>query len=175
MTLSLRTGPGLGIGSIGIFGVVPVRSAGILMYRVRAHELEVLLVHPGGPFFRRKDAGVWSIPKGEYAPGEDAIACARREFAEETGSPVGPGPLISLGEIRQRNGKIVTAWAIEGDLDAGEIRSNTFVMEWPPRAFPEVDRADWFGPAAIAVKMIGAQQSLVDRLVEALGPRVGAA
>jgi predicted NUDIX family NTP pyrophosphohydrolase len=154
---------------------MPTRSAGILLYRRGEGGLEVLLVHPGGPFFRRKDAGVWGIPKGEHAPGEDALACARREFAEETGSPVADGPLIALGEIRQRNGKIVSAWAVEGDLDADGIVSNTFVLEWPPRSgrqqeYPEVDRAGWFDRPAAAEKMIAAQQPLIDRLAAALGP-----
>jgi predicted NUDIX family NTP pyrophosphohydrolase len=150
------------------------------MYRLLGGGLEVLLVHPGGPFFRRKDAGVWGIPKGEHAAGEDALACARREFAEEIGSPVGDGPLIALGEIRQRNGKIVTAWAVEGDLDADRIASNTFVLEWPPRSgreveFPEVDRAGWFGRPEIVEKMIVAQQPLVDRLAAALEVEAGPA
>jgi predicted NUDIX family NTP pyrophosphohydrolase len=157
---------------------VPVTSAGILMYRTGpGGGLEVLLVHPGGPFFRRRDAGVWGIPKGEQAPGEDALVCARREFAEEVGSPVGDGPLIALGEIRQRNGKIVRAWAVAGDLDADAIVSNTFRLEWPPRSgrereFPEVDRAGWFGPGAAAEKMIAAQLPLVHRLEAALGPEL---
>lgn len=144
------------------------------MYRRRsAAGVEVLLVHPGGPYFRRKDAGVWSIPKGEYAAGEEALACARREFAEEIGQPVAAGPLIGLGEIRQRNGKLVAAWAVEGDLDAGKIQSNTFVIEWPPRSgrqqeFPEVDRAGWFRPDEAAEKMIAAQRPLLDRLVSRL-------
>jgi predicted NUDIX family NTP pyrophosphohydrolase len=159
---------------------VSARSAGILLYRLRGGGLEVLLVHPGGPFFRRKDFGVWGIPKGEHAPGEDALGCARREFAEETGSPVGDGPLIALGEIRQRNGKIVTAWALEGDLDAERIASNTFTLEWPPRSgrqeeFPEVDRAGWFGRGEAAEKMIAAQQPLIDRLAAALGLQGGGA
>lgn len=153
---------------------MPAKSAGILMYRRPAAGLEVLLVHPGGPYFRRKDAGAWSIPKGEYQAGEEPLACALREFSEEIGQPVAGGPLIGLGEIRQRNGKLVTAWAVEGDLDAAQIRSNTFVIEWPPRSgrqqeFPEVDRAGWFTRAEAAEKMIAAQRPLVDRLARALG------
>lgn len=143
------------------------------MYRWRGGGIEVLLVHPGGPFFRRQDDGYWGIPKGEYADGEEAIACARREFAEEIGQPPPVGPMIPLGDVRQRNAKIVTAWAVEGDLDASAIVSNTFVLEWPPRSgrqqeFPEVDRAGWFDPQEAAVKMIEAQRVLVERLMAAL-------
>jgi predicted NUDIX family NTP pyrophosphohydrolase len=143
------------------------------MYRRAAAGLEVLLVHPGGPFFRDKDAGAWGIPKGEYADGEEALACARREFAEEIGQPPPTAPVVSLGEIRQRSGKIVTAWAIAGDLDAERITSNTFVIEWPPRsgrrqAFPEVDRAGWFGLDEAVEKMLAAQRPLLDRLAVAL-------
>ncbi len=152
---------------------MPARSSGILLYRRAAASLEVLLVHPGGPFYQRRDAGVWSIPKGEYASGEEPLACALREFAEETGQPLVPGGLIDLGEIRQRSGKIVTAWATEGDLDAEQITSNTFLAEWPPRSgrqeeFPEVDRAGWFGLDAAAEKILDAQRPLLDRLAAAL-------
>src|SRR5215217_4853727 len=126
------------------------RSAGILLYRRGEAGLEVLLVHPGGPFWAKKDLGAWSIPKGEHDEGEDAQACALREFAEETGSAPSPGELADLGEVRQKAGKVVAAWALEGDLDAAAIRSNTFTLQWPPRSgrmqeFPEVDRAEWFG------------------------------
>jgi predicted NUDIX family NTP pyrophosphohydrolase len=151
-----------------------VRSAGILLYRRRPTGLEVLLVHPGGPFFARRDAGVWSVPKGEYAPPEDALACARREFEEETGHRLEEaGELIPLGEIRQRGGKLVTAWALEGDLDAEAIQSNTFTMEWPPASgrqaeFPEVDRAAWFDLAEAARRILAAQRPLLDRLVRTL-------
>jgi predicted NUDIX family NTP pyrophosphohydrolase len=143
------------------------------VYRRSASGVEVLLVHPGGPFFRDRDAGAWGIPKGEYADGEEALACARREFAEEIGQPPPAAPAVLLGEIRQRSGKIVTAWAIEGDLDAEQITSNTFEVEWPPRsgrrqAFPEVDRAGWFGLDAAAEKMLAAQRPLLDRLAGAL-------
>src|SRR5919107_6412622 len=129
---------------------MPERSAGILLHRRGPGGLEVLLVHPGGPYFARRDAGAWSIPKGLYEPGEEPLACARREFDEELGSPCPDGPTLELGEIRQRNGKRVTAWAVEGDLDPTAITSNTFTIEWPPRSgrnqeFPEVDRAGWFG------------------------------
>src|SRR5690349_7850145 len=108
------------------------RSAGLLLHRTRADgTLEVLLVHPGGPFWARKDAGAWSIPKGEVGDDEDHLACARREFAEELGQPVPDGPAVELGEVRQKAGKRVTAWAVEGDLDPATVRSNTFTMEWP--------------------------------------------
>ena len=130
-------------------------------------------MHPGGPFFARRDAGAWSIPKGLYEEGEEPLACARREFAEEIGSPCPDGPALELGEIRQRNGKRVTAWAIEGDLDADRITSNTFTLEWPPRSgrhqeFPEVDRAGWFGLGAAREKILAAQAPLLDRLMAIL-------
>jgi predicted NUDIX family NTP pyrophosphohydrolase len=147
---------------------MPRRSAGILLYR---GALEVLLVHPGGPFFAKKDAGVWSIPKGEYEDGDDPLACALREFEEETGVRLEPDAPVELGTIVQRGGKHVTAWAIEGDLDASSTHSNTFVMEWPPRSgvqreFPEVDRAEWFAVDAAREKLVPAQVELLDRLVE---------
>src|SRR5919199_6011819 len=128
---------------------MPARSAGILLFRRRPDGPEVLLVHPGGPYWARKDVGAWSIPKGEHADGEDALACARREFEEETGLAPPAGALVELGEVRQRSGKRVSAWALEGDLDPAAVRSNTFTVEWPPRSgrmqqFPEVDRAGWF-------------------------------
>jgi predicted NUDIX family NTP pyrophosphohydrolase len=150
------------------------RSAGILLYRVARGEPEVLLVHPGGPFWARKDAGAWSIPKGEYADGEDPQACALREFEEETGTALPRGELIELGEVKQKGGKVVTAWAAEGDLDADAVRSNTFTMEWPPRSgrtaeFPEIDRAGWFGIDTAREKLVAAQTEFLDRLVERLG------
>jgi predicted NUDIX family NTP pyrophosphohydrolase len=149
-------------------------SAGILLYRAGGSAPEVLLVHPGGPFWQRKDAGVWSIPKGEYGEGQDPQACALREFEEEIGSPAPEGELINLGSVRQKGGKVVSAWALEGDVDADSITSNTFTMEWPPRSgrsaeFPEVDRAGWFGIDAAREKMVAAQAEFVDRLVEQLG------
>ena len=152
---------------------MPERSAGILLFRHAGDDLEVLLVHPGGPYFARRDAGAWSIPKGLYEPGEEPLACARREFAEELGTQCPDGPVLELGEIRQRNGKRVTAWALEGSLDATAISSNTFTIEWPPRSgrmqeFPEVDRAAWFGLDAAREKLLAAQVPLVDRLVEQL-------
>jgi predicted NUDIX family NTP pyrophosphohydrolase len=149
------------------------RSAGILLYRITDQGPELLLVHPGGPFWARKDAGTWSLPKGEYGDGDDPRAAALREFEEETGTAPPAGELIQLGSVTQKNGKRVTAWAAEGDLDAGAIRSNTFTMEWPPRSgrrqeFPEVDRAGWFGPDAAREKLNPAQTAFVDRLIELL-------
>ena len=145
------------------------RSAGILLFRRRRAGTEVLLVHPGGPFWARRDEGAWSIPKGEHADGEDALTCARREFEEETGTAPPVGELIELGEIRQRSGKRVSAWALEGDLDPEAVRSNTFELEWPPRSgqrreFPEIDRAAWFGPDEARRRILPAQSELVDRL-----------
>ena len=149
-------------------------SAGILMYRYAGPGLEVLLVHPGGPYWRRKDVGAWSIPKGEMDGERDAGAVARREFAEETGAVLGPPILEPLGEIRQRAGKRVIAFAVEGNLDVHAIRSNTFEMEWPPRSgkrqeFPEIDRAEWFGLAAAHEKIIEGQRPLLDRLAGVVG------
>ena len=146
------------------------RSAGIVLYRSGAAGLEVLLVHPGGPFWAKKDAGAWSIPKGEYEDGEDPLACALREFEEETGTRLGADHAVDLGSVRQKNGKQVTAWAIAGDLDAATVRSNTFVMEWPPRSgrqaeFPEIDRAQWFDVDAAREKLVSAQVELLERLV----------
>jgi predicted NUDIX family NTP pyrophosphohydrolase len=149
------------------------RSAGILLYRLSGGEPEVLLVHPGGPFWEKRDAGAWSIPKGEYGEDEDPQACARREFEEETGTALPPGALADLGRVRLRSGKQVTGYAAEGDLDAKAILSNTFEMEWPPRsgrrqAFPEVDRAEWFGLDAARQKLNEAQAAFIDRLAELL-------
>jgi predicted NUDIX family NTP pyrophosphohydrolase len=154
---------------------MPPTSAGILLYRTTRGRLEVLLVHPGGPVFSRRDVGSWGVPKGEYEAGEEAIACAIREFEEELGQPPPDGPMIGLGEIRQKNGKRVTAWGLAGDLDADAIHSNTFTIEWPPRSgrmreFPEIDRAAWLSVEAAGEKIIPAQRPLVDRLVDALGP-----
>jgi predicted NUDIX family NTP pyrophosphohydrolase len=150
---------------------MPERSAGILLYRRGGNGLEVLLVHPGGPFFAKRDAGAWSIPKGLYEAGEEPLACARREFSEELGSLCPDGPALELGEVRQRNGKRVTAFAVEGDLDAGAATSNTFEIEWPPRSgrresFPEVDRAGWFTVEQARAKLIAAQAAFLDRLAE---------
>ena len=152
------------------------RSAGILLYRRGADGVEVLLVHPGGPFWQRKDAGAWSIPKGEVGDGEDELERALREFEEETGTALAPSELLELGAIRQRGGKTVTAWAAAGDLDPAHVRSNTFELEWPPRSgtlrtFPEVDRAEWFSPAQARDKILPAQAELIDRLVSLLAER----
>jgi predicted NUDIX family NTP pyrophosphohydrolase len=150
------------------------RSAGILLHRPGAAGPEVLLVHPGGPFWAKRDLGAWSIPKGEYDDAEDPLACALREFGEELGStPPDDADPVPLGEVRQKGGKVVTAWALEGDLDVGEIRSNTFTTEWPPRSgamreFPEVDRAEWFGLDDARAKLNPAQSELVDRLAALL-------
>ena len=145
---------------------MPKRSAGILLYR----DDEVLLVHPGGPFWAKKDAGAWSIPKGEYEDGDDPRACALREFEEELGTALPPDTeLAELGEVRQKSGKVITAYAAAGDLDADAITSNTFTIEWPPRSgrmqeFPEVDRAGWFGHDAAREKLNPAQVELLVRL-----------
>jgi predicted NUDIX family NTP pyrophosphohydrolase len=149
------------------------RSAGILLYRRRNGAVEVLLVHPGGPLWARRDAGAWSIPKGEYGQGEDPLAVALREFEEETGQRPPAESLVALGEVRQRGGKVVSAWAAPGDLDPQAITSNTFTLEWPPRSgvrreFPEVDRAGWFDPPTAREKLLAAQAELVDRLLAVL-------
>ena len=147
------------------------RSAGIVLYRAGDGGLEVLLVHPGGPFWAKKDLGAWSIPKGEYEPGEDPRACALREFEEETGGQLPATELIELGAVVQKAGKEVTAWAARGDLDAAAVRSNCFTMEWPPRSgrqqeFPEIDRAEWFALDQARAKLVAAQAELIDRLAE---------
>ena len=147
------------------------RSAGILLYRRRGERIEVLLVHPGGPFWARRDLGAWSIPKGEYGPDEDPLAAARREFEEELGVAPPDGPTDELGEIRQKGGKLVRAWALEGDLDAAAITSNTFPVQWPPRSgkwieVPEVDRAEWFSLEQARERINPAQVALIDRLAE---------
>ena len=149
------------------------RSAGLLLYRKRGEGIEVLLVHPGGPFWADRDAGAWSVPKGEVEIGEEGLAVARREFEEETGHSPPAGEPIDLGEIRQASGKVVHAWAVEGDLDPARVTSNTFMMEWPPRSgrqqeFPEVDRAQWFEPHDARRRMNSAQAELVDRLLARL-------
>jgi predicted NUDIX family NTP pyrophosphohydrolase len=145
------------------------------MYRRRGGELEVFLVHPGGPFWARRDQGAWSIPKGEYAPGEDPLAAARREFAEETGI-LADGDAIALSPIRQKGGKLIRAFALEGDCDPSAIESNRFTMEWPPRSgrqqeFPEVDRAGWFTLDAARKKLLDAQVALVEELARLLEQR----
>ena len=152
------------------------RSAGILLYRRTATGgVEVLLAHPGGPVWAGRDLGAWTVPKGEWDPGEDdALTVARREFEEETGHPVPPGPALDLGEIRQKGGKTVMAWAVQGDLDPATARSNTFPFQWPPRSgrwitIPEVDRVAWFSPEEARRRIKDSQVPLVDRLVSALG------
>jgi predicted NUDIX family NTP pyrophosphohydrolase len=144
-------------------------SAGLLVHRGAGAELEVLLVHPGGPMWSKRDAGAWSIPKGEYESDEEPLAAARREFAEELGVPPPDGPPRDLGEVRQKSGKVVHGWAVEGDLDVSEISSNTVTVQWPPRSgrtleIPEVDRAEWFGPEVAREKINPAQAVLLDRL-----------
>jgi predicted NUDIX family NTP pyrophosphohydrolase len=154
------------------------RSSGILLYRDREGTTEFLLVHPGGPYWTRKDDGAWSIPKGGIEEDEDSRAAALRELDEELGSArpeLDPEELIDLGSIRQRAGKVVDAWAAEGDFDPAAIDSNTFAMEWPPRSgreleFPEVDRAEWFDLEAARRKLLPAQGEFLDRLLEHLGP-----
>jgi predicted NUDIX family NTP pyrophosphohydrolase len=151
------------------------RSAGLLLYRHGPDGIRVLLVHPGGPFWRNKDAGAWSIPKGEIDDGEDALAAARREFAEETGIALS-GDFLPLGEIKQKGGKVVTAFAHCRDIDPGAIKSNTFECEWPPRSgrkqeFAEIDRAEWFDPATAREKINAAQAALLERLAGALAAK----
>jgi predicted NUDIX family NTP pyrophosphohydrolase len=149
------------------------QSAGLLLYRQRDGKLEVLLVHPGGPFWEKRDEGAWSIPKGEIAENEAASDVARREFQEELGVPPPDGEGIALGSIRQQGGKVVEAWAMPGDLDVTRATSNTFVIEWPPhsgkmQSFPEVDRAQWFDLDAAHRKLVPAQGAFLDRLKELL-------
>ena len=154
------------------------RSAGILLYRFVAALPELLLVHPGGPYWSKRDLGAWTIPKGEVEPGEAARDCALRELGEELGTApaVGIERLIDLGAVRQKAGKVVEAWAAEADFDPARLRSNTFAIEWPPRSgtereFPEVDRAEWFAPELARRKILPAQVALIDRLLERLpGP-----
>ena len=148
---------------------MPKRSAGLLIYRRTGGALELLLVHPGGPFWARKDDGAWSIPKGEYDEGEDALAAARREFAEELGAAP-EGAFVDLGEVVQPGRKRVRAFAIEGDFDVSRLQSNAFEIEWPPKSgrmqsFPEVDRAEWFAPVDARRKILAGQRPLIDRLL----------
>ncbi len=157
-------------------GVSAKRSAGVLLYRFEAGEPRLLLVHPGGPYWAKRDLGAWTIPKGEYEEGELARDCALRELREELGAApsLGVEELIDLGSVRQRSGKVVEAWAAEGEFDPAELDSNTFALEWPPRSgaereFPEVDRAEWFEPAEARRKILPAQVELIERLLELLG------
>jgi predicted NUDIX family NTP pyrophosphohydrolase len=145
------------------------RSAGLLMFRRTRYQLQVFLVHPGGPFWKNKDAGAWSIPKGEYGENEDPLDAAKREFEEETGIKPA-GEFISLDQMKQPGGKIVSAWAVEGDCSSKAIRSNAFSMEWPPKSgrqqeFPEVDRADWFSLDDARKRILKGQVVFLDRLM----------
>ena len=147
-------------------------SAGLLLYRRRGGDLQVFLVHPGGPFWTKKDAGAWSIPKGEATAEESLLAAAQREFQEETGLSVS-GDFRALTPVRQPSGKVVHAWAVEADCDAGAVRSNSFEMEWPPRsgrkqAFPEIDRAEWFDLPSARAKITKGQLGLLDQLARLL-------
>lgn len=150
------------------------RSAGILMYRRTGPELQVLLVHPGGPFWARKDLGAWSIPKGEYEEGEEPLAAAKREFREELGAEPS-GAFLDLGSLVQPNRKEIIAWAVEGDFRVRELNSNMFEAEWPPKSgrkqqFPEVDRAEWFTPTDARRKILPGQAAFIDRLLARLAP-----
>jgi predicted NUDIX family NTP pyrophosphohydrolase len=152
---------------------MPRLSAGLLLYRSVEDRLEVLLVHPGGPFWARRDEGAWSVPKGEYDADEDALSAAEREFEEELGRPAPDGDRRPLGEVTQSGGKRVRVWAVAGDFDAGDIESNTFEIEWPRgsgrrRSFPEVDRAGWWAVASARSKLVTGQRAFVDRLEELL-------
>jgi predicted NUDIX family NTP pyrophosphohydrolase len=153
---------------------MPKRSAGLLLYRRTSDHVEVLLVHPGGPYWANKDDGAWSVPKGEYEADEEPLEVAMREFGEELGAaPPDASEAVFLGELRQPGGKLVSAWALEGDLDVTDVRSNTFTMEWPPRSgrtaeFPEVDRAGWFDLETARRKLLRGQAPLLDRLASQL-------
>ncbi len=147
-------------------------SAGVLLYRTRDDVVEVLIAHPGGPFWARRDDGVWSIPKGEHADGEDPWTAAQREFSEELGLAVPAGPRLDLGTLKQPSGKVVTAFAVHADLDITGARSNTFLLEWPKgsgtmREFPEVDRVDWLPVAQARAKLLKGQRAFLDRLMRA--------
>jgi len=151
---------------------MPKRSAGLLLFRRSAH-LELFLVHPGGPFWARKDDGAWSLPKGEYTDAEDPLEAARREFQEETGISV-DGDFLPLGELRQPGGKLITAWALEKDVDPALVKSDSFSMEWPPKSgktqqFPEVDRAAWFPVSQAGAKVLKGQLAFINRLAQKLG------
>lgn len=152
---------------------MPQKSAGILMYRRKGGVPEVLLVHPGGPFWKKKDDGAWTIPKGLHEPGEEALAAARREFEEETGAAPA-GEFIPLGEFRQSSAKTVSVWAVEGEFDVTKFKSNTFALEWPPKSgkmneFPEADCAAWFSPDEARRKILKGQRPALDALFARLG------
>jgi len=151
---------------------MPKMSAGLLMYRHRDGQVEVFVVHPGGPFWAKKDLGSWTIPKGEYPESEDPLHAAQREFQEETGFRA-EGSFIPLGDLKQPSGKMLTAWAFEGDCDPGQLKSNTFPLEWPPRSgrqveFPEIDCGEWFEIEAAREKLLPGQRPLLDRLLQKL-------
>jgi predicted NUDIX family NTP pyrophosphohydrolase len=158
-----------------VFATMTKRSAGILLYRLSRPQPEVLLVHPGGPLWAKKDEGAWSIPKGLYEESEDPLAAAKREFAEETGLTA-QGALIDLGAFRQPGGKLIQAYAMQGDADPAKLRSNLFSMEWPPKSgrmqeFPEVDRAGWFAPDVARRKLVKGQRAILDALLQRLAGR----
>lgn len=149
------------------------QSAGILLYRTKSDRLEVLIAHPGGPFFTKKDSGFWSIPKGLYDDNEEAFKAAKREFEEEIGSPPPNGQYIELGEIKRKDGKNIKAWAVEGDIDEASVKSNNFEMQWPPKSgniqeFPEIDRAEWLDLTAASQKLQLAQTEFLERLARYL-------
>jgi predicted NUDIX family NTP pyrophosphohydrolase len=150
------------------------QSAGVLLYRETGQDFEVMLVHPGGPFWAKKDTGVWSIPKGEFKEGEEPLAAARREFAEELGHPIPEGRLVPLGTVQQASGKVIHAWALQADFDETNIQSNSITIQWPPRSghqqeFPEVDRASWFSLITGRQKLAKGQRPLLDALTTYLG------
>jgi len=149
------------------------KSAGLMLYRQApdGSGIEVLLVHPGGPFWRKKDEGAWTVPKGEFDDNEEPLAAAKREFREELGCPAPDGDYFSLGSIKQKGGKTVYAWAVKGEFDPAKLKSNTFSYEWPPSSkriqeFPEVDRAEWFTPEMAKRKILPAQEPFIDQLLE---------
>ena len=153
--------------------LMSVHSGGILLYRYREDRLQVMLVHPGGPLWAKKDEGAWSIPKGLFEPHEGPLDAARREFREETGVAV-DGAFIELGELKQSSGKVIHAWAVEGDMDTAQIESNTFALEWPKhsgllREYPEIDRGGWFDVEVARKKLVKGQAEFLDRLIERLG------
>lgn len=151
---------------------MPKQSAGLLMYRLRDRRIEIFLVHPGGPFWAKKDLGAWSIPKGEYAEGENPLDAARREFTEETGFAA-EGNFVDLGTVKQAGGKIVSVWAVEGDCDPAKLRSNMCMIKWPPRSgrkieIPEVDRGAWFTVEEARERILKSQEPIIDLLLERL-------
>lgn len=153
---------------------MPKLSAGVLLYRVTDGSVDVLIGHPGGPFWAKKDEGAWSIPKGEYVEGEDPWAAAQREFREELGKQLPDGPRIDLAPLKQPSGKIITAYAVRGDLDLDGTVSNTFALEWPKgsgnvREYPEIDRVGWFCVSEARSKLLKGQRPLLDRLLDAVG------